>query len=275
MAAKTKIHILEYFMLLAAIIYVYPIFILISNSFKTNADYLKNPYGFPKKVIFDNITTAVKSIRFFESGFNTLIITVCVVLCLVIFSSMTAYAIVKRSDRFTKLIYYVIMGGLLIPFQVYMISLVKLLQQMGIARSPLALILSLVAEGTPLSVFLYSGYLKSIPNDLEEAARIDGCGPYTIFFRVIMPLIRPCVAMIVIFFSLRTWNAFVEPLVIIGNTKFKMLIIQINNFMSQPYSMKWNLIFAACMLAMLPIMMLFIIMQDKIISGMTSGAVKG
>lgn len=271
---KTK-HIFEYVMLIAAIIYVYPVFLLFANSLKTNSDYLDNPYGFPKVWIFDNIANAAKQISFFESGINTLIITVCVVLLLICFSSMTAYAIVKRSDRVTKVMYYVMMGGLLIPFQVYMIPLVKLLQQLGILRSPLALVLALMAEHTPLSVFLFSGYLKTIPNELEEAAKIDGCGPYTLFFKVIVPVITPCIAMVVIFFSLRTWNSFIEPLVIIGNTKFKMLYIQINTMMSRPYTQSWNLNFAACLLAMLPILVLYIIMQDKIISGMTSGAVKG
>lgn len=275
MAAKKKKYILEYVMLLAALVYVYPVFLLFSNALKSNSDYLNNPYGLPGTFVFENISKAAEKILFFEAGLNTLIITVCVVLCLICFSSMTAYAIVKRSDSVTRAIYFVMMGGLLIPFQVYMIPLVKLLQIFGISRTPLALVLSLMAFHTPLSVFLFSGYLKSVPNELEEAAKIDGCGPYRLFFSVIVPVIKPCVAMVVIFFSLRTWNSFIEPLVIIGNTKFKMLFIQINLMMNQPYSKNWNLIFAACMLAMLPILILYIIMQDKIISGMTSGAVKG
>lgn len=272
---KKRKHILEFVMVLIALIYVYPVFLLFSNALKSNSDYLSNPYGFPKVWVFENISKAAKQILFFEAGLNTLIATVCVVACLVCFSSMTAYAIVKRRDSVTKALYLVMMGGLLIPFQVYMIPLVKLLQVFGISRSPLALILTLMAEHTPLSVFLLSGYLKTIPRELEEAARIDGCGPYKVFFSVIIPLIKPCIAMIVIFFSLKTWNSFVEPLVVIGNTKFKMLFIQVNNMMSQPYTKNWNLIFAACLLAMLPILILYVIMQDKIISGVTSGAIKG
>ena len=272
---KIKPALFECFMLLAAVLYIFPVFILLMNSLKTNNEYLVDPYSFPKQIVLDNFTKAIDIINYWQSAFNTLIITFCVVACIVCFSAMAAYAIVKRSDRITNAVYFFMMGGLLIPFQVYMIPLVKLLTQMGISRTPLALILTLVAQNTPLSVFLYSGYLKSIPNEMEEAARIDGCGPYRLFFSVIVPVLKPCISMVVIFFSLNAWNSFVQPLVIIGNTKFKMLFVQISMLMSTPYTQRWNLNFAACILAMLPIFLLYIIMQNKIISGLTSGAVKG
>ena len=262
-------------LLFAALIYNYPLFILLINSLKDNNDYLMNPFGWPNPIVFENLMEAFIRINFLRTAFNTIIITIIVVAFLVVFSSMTAFAIVRRSSRFTKAVYILLMGGILIPFQVYMIPLVRLYSFLGILRTPTSLVLSLIAGGTSLSVFLFCSYLKTVPKELEEAATIDGCNPYQLFFMVIFPIIKPCVTMVTIFFGLSTWNSFIQPLVLIGGGNFRMLFIEISLLMSRPFTMEWNLIFAACVLAMLPLLLLYVFLQDKIIGGLVAGSLKG
>ena len=166
------------------------------------------------------------------------------------------------------------MAGVLIPFQTYMIPLVKELNVLRILRKPLALFITYIAQYTPLSVFIYSGYIRTVPKEVEEAAIVDGAGPYRIFFRIIFPLISPCTASVIIIFSILIWNSFVQPIVILGTLRWRTLFVELLTYIQDRYFQQWNMTFATCLISVLPISIIYIIWQNRIISGLTSGAVK-
>jgi len=264
----------EIILLVLAIIYILPIYTLVVNSFKSYNEILQNPYSLPRRLSFDNYITVLRETAFLEALKNSFICTVIVIAILVLFSSMTAYAIIRRENKYNNLLYLYFIAGVIVPYQAYMIPLIKEFQVMGLLRTPMALILTYVAQYTPLSVFLYTGFIKSVPKEMEEAAVIDGCDPYRTFFEIVFPILKPCTSSVIIFFSVSVWNAFVQPMTIIGTTRFRILTVEIYSFVQDKYFQEWNLTFATCFLALLPISILYLTMQNLIIGGLTSGSVK-
>ena len=262
-------------LLLAACIYLFPLYLLLVNAFKDYEGFMRSPYGFPNPVDFSSLATAYTRGNFPEAMGNTLVTTLIVVSLLVCLSSMAAYGLVRRKGKALGVLYIYFMGGILVPFQVYMITLVQQFQLFGIGRSLWALVLTFTAANTPLSVFLYSGYLKTIPLEVEEAALIDGCSPMRLFWRIVFPLLAPCTSTVVILNSVSVWNSYTQPLVIVGATRWKMLFVQVYTLLGGSYYQRWNVAFAACFLASLPMLVIYIIMQRQITAGLTSGAVKG
>lgn len=272
---RHRVKIFPFIMLLLAIVYLFPLYLLIVNAFKDYDSFLRSPYNLPPTLHFENIKNAFVRSKFPEAAVNNLMVTFLVVTLLVIFSSMSAYALVRRKGKYLDSIYLYLVAGILIPFQVYMIPLVREFQLIGLGRSLLALILTFVAQSTPMTVFLYTGYIKTIPVEIEEAALIDGCNPFRLFARIIFPVLTPCTATVTILTSLSVWNSYVQPLTIVGNGKWKMLFVQINNLIGSNFFLRWNVVFAACLIASLPMLLVFIILQKRIIGGLTGGAVKG
>lgn len=264
----------EAIMVLFAIVYVMPLYILFINSFKSYQDILQNPYLLPKQWILDNFARVIRETQFLTAIRNSLVTTFSVVFITVFSSSLCSYALIRRKSRFGNILYYFFLAGILIPFQTYMIPLVRQFQLIGLLRTPIALIITYVAQFTPLAIFIYSGYITTIPKEIEEAAVMDGTSPYQLFFRIIFPLILPCTASVVIIFSISVWNSFVQPMTIMGNLRWRTLFMEVLNFVQDRYFQQWNLTFAACTLALLPLALLYIIMQNRIIGGLTSGAVK-
>ena len=265
----------DYLFLAAAIAYVFPLYILFVNGFKSYQEILLNPYFLPSKWEIANFAKVLEETHFLEAVRNSLINTVVVVAFLVVFTSMAAYAIIRRPSKINGFLYLFFIAGVIIPFQVYMIPLVKLFQAIGLSRTPVALILTFIAQYISLSVFLYTGFMKTIPREIEEAATIDGAGPYRIFFSIVFPLLKPCTANVVILFSINVWNAFIQPLAIMGTTRWRTLFVEIYTFVQNSYFQQWHMTFAASLLSVIPITLLYIFMQNKIISGLTSGSVKG
>ncbi|TDF93831.1 carbohydrate ABC transporter permease [Paenibacillus piri] len=261
--------------LILAVIYVFPLYIVVVNSFKSYQEALVNPYFLPEKWGLDNFIKVIEETYFLEALKNSLITTVIVVSFLVIFSSMTAYALIRRSSGINGFLYLFFIAGVLIPFQIYMIPLVKLLSILGILRTPLALMLTFIAQFTSLSVFLYTAFMKTIPKEIEEAAFMDGCGPYRTYFNMVFPLLKPCTASVIIFFSINVWNSFIQPMAILGTTRWKILFVEIYSFVQNDFFQQWHMTFAACFLSLLPITILYLFMQNLIIGGLAGGAVKG
>ncbi len=272
---KKRVTKTEIVFLFLGLLYVFPIYLLIVNSFKTYGDIIKDPYFLPSSLYFGNFGKVFGETYFLEGLKNTLISTVVSVAVLVLLSSMSGYALIRRKGKINNYVYLFFVAGVLIPFQTYMIPIVKEFQIMGLLRTPISLIITYVAQYTPLSIFIYAGFMKSIPYEMEEAAVIDGCGPYKTFFTIIFPLIKACTSTIIIFFSISIWNAFVQPITILGTVKWKILFVQIYSFISDKYFQQWNLTFTACFMSLIPILVLYVIMQSRIISGITNGSVKG
>ncbi|WP_338080677.1 carbohydrate ABC transporter permease [Cohnella luojiensis] len=205
---------------------------------------------------------------------NSIIITVVSVAGILLISSMAAYQLVRHPGRTSQIIFLVILSSLIIPFQTMMIPLVKVAKDLNIINTIHGIIIMYWGFGIPLALFLYHGFIKAVPKELEEAASIDGSGPAGIFFRILLPLLKPITSTIAILHSLWIWNDFLLPLITLSSVENKTIPLAASVYFGQ-YTNEWHLAMAALTLAILPIMLFFLFMQRYIIQGITAGAVKG
>jgi raffinose/stachyose/melibiose transport system permease protein len=264
----------EAIFILVAIAYLFPLYLLVINSLKSYQDIIQNPYQLPRIWLFENYVKVLQQSQLLNAMGRSILVTFASVALIVFSSSLCSYALIRRRSRFGNFLYYFFLAGILIPYQAYMIPLVREFQLIGILRSPIALIITYVAQFTPLAIFIYSGYITTIPKEIEEAAKIDGTNAYQLFYKIIFQLIIPCTASVIIIFSINVWNSFIQPMTIMGTLRWRSLFMEILFFVQDQYFRQWNLTFAACTLALLPIAIVYFVMQKKIIGGITSGAIK-
>ncbi|HOJ64061.1 MAG TPA: carbohydrate ABC transporter permease [Spirochaetota bacterium] len=206
--------------------------------------------------------------------FNTLIITVFSVVGIVITSAMAAYALVRNEYRLSWIIFLLFTFSMVVPFQSIMVPLVETAKGLGLNNTLWGLILIYIGLGSPMAIFMYHGFIKAIPKELEESAAIDGAGPFTIFFRIVFPLLTPITATIVILNVLWIWNDFLLPLIILQSKELRTIQLAQYSFFGA-YSKEYGLALASLVTSAAPIIIFYLIMQKYIIKGITSGAVKG
>jgi raffinose/stachyose/melibiose transport system permease protein len=257
----------------AGIFILFPLYILVSTALKSPADIINSTLSLPTSLHFQNFTDAIKLTNFFAAFRNSAVITLISVLFIIISNSMVAYAIARNRDvKFFNILYYYFLSAMFVPFQIIMLPLVKQVSAFGLDNIPGIIVLYIV-YGLPFNVFLYVGYLKSLPKSLEEAATIDGATTWQVFFRIIFPLLKPINATVGILAFLACWNDFMLPLIILSKPEFATLPLVQYVFQGQ-FSTNYNLAFASYLLALAPIIIVYIFAQRFIISGVTSGAIK-
>ena len=272
---KKKINlVLTLTMIILAVIFIlFPLYILLSTSLKSPQDMINSTLSLPTKFHFDNFVQAIKITNFFNAFGNSAVITGVSVLFIILTNSMVSYAIARNRDvKFFNILYYYFISAMFVPFQIIMLPLVKQVSSFHLDNIPGIIILYIV-YGLPFNIFLYVGYLKSLPNSLEEAATIDGATTWQIFFRIIFPLLKPINATIGILAFLSTWNDFMLPLIILSKPEQATLPLVQYVFQGQ-FSTNYNLAFASYLLALAPIIIVYIFAQRFIISGVTNGAIK-
>ncbi|OHD69103.1 MAG: hypothetical protein A2177_08385, partial [Spirochaetes bacterium RBG_13_68_11] len=188
-------------------------------------------------------------------------------------ATMMSYVISRHPRGFYRYSYVLLLAGLLVPAQVILLPLVQILRRLHLVSTVPGLLLANIAWYLPFASFIFVGYIRTIPTQLDESARIDGANELTIFFRIVYPLIGPAVASVIIFVALWTWNDFVNPLIILGSSRFYTVTIGVYRSVGQ-YTQKWDDVFAIVLLAILPVTMFYLFMQRYFISGMTAGALK-
>lgn len=264
----------EVFMILMALLFLVPFYFLFVNSIKTYGDLLKHTAALPQAVEWGNYGKAWKTINFPSAFGNSLIVTVFSNLLLALISATTAYQMVRRNTRFNRLLFAMFVAAMVIPFQSIMIPLVKVVSTLGISNSLYGLIICYLGFGVPLSVFLFHGFTKSIPLEIEEAATVDGASPYGVFFRVVFPLMKPMFVTVIILNTLWIWNDYLLPSLILSSESLRTIPIATFALFGQ-YTKRWDLALPALVLGILPIIIFFLLMQKYIIEGVTAGAVKG
>jgi raffinose/stachyose/melibiose transport system permease protein len=257
-----------------SIIYLIPLYIALVNSIKPYEDIVKNPLALPRKIYFDNFIQAYKLMHIQQLYLNSVFITTVSVLLLVITCSMTAFIIAKRKKRFYLFLYVFILCGIMVPSQMVLIPSIKTLQFVHLLNTFEGLFLFYVGTYFSLGVFFYVEFIKTIPNSIEESGVMDGAGTFTIFFKLIFPLLKPCTATVLIFIGTWIWNEFLPPMYILGSNHGRTITTGIYNAVGQ-YTTQWNLVFASVIFAALPIIILYLFMQKLFIKGLTAGAVKG
>lgn len=258
-----------------AIYTLFPISFLVINSFKSQSEIVKTPLALPKSLNFTYIINAIKEIDLANSIWLTVLITVVAVTLIVIISSSVAWMMVRYKSNVSSFMLLFFTSSMLIPFQAVMYPLISLFDNVGL-KNVVGLILMYGGFGMSMSIFLYHGFMKSVPVALEEAAIIDGASVFQVYFKVIMPLVRPTTMTVIIMNAMWIWNDYLLPFLVIGNGEQKTLTLSIYfaKIQSGQYGNAWDLIFPAVLITIIPIIILFLILQKNIIRGISDGAVK-
>ena len=206
--------------------------------------------------------------------FNTVFLSVAVTICRIIFDSMAGYALGRFRFRFNGLLYTLILMGLMIPAKLLLVPLFLQLKQMGLLDSLWGLILVYAAGGIPAGVFIMTGFFRALPQALESAARIDGAGEWTIFRRIMLPLVRPQLAIVAIYTAIPIWNDFLLPIVFISSPELKTLPQGLSVFFGE-HAVNMGALFAGLTVSALPLVALYLVLSEQFIKGLTAGAVKG
>lgn len=253
---------------------IFPMYVTIVTAFKTPQESGSSFFALPSSFFLGNFISVLNKSYYFRYILNTAVILVCSVIVELLIVPMAAYSIQRNNRKYYRFLYIFIVCGLFVPFQVRMVSLVQMMSQLHL-MSKLGMVFLYLAATTPPGVFLITGYLKSVPEQIEEAAYMDGSSYGATYFKVVFPLLKPILSTLLIKDSLFIWNDFQLPLIILnGSTKSWTLQLFQYNFKSQ-YSFDYNLAFASFIMTMLPILILYILIQKNIVAGLSAGAVKG
>lgn len=288
MKTKLKTSHLIAIMAVAIVIAAYtlmPFFLVVINVFKNANGIVANPVGFAGMSVsqlITNLTSVINNSNFsFWSAFGTsAVVTIVSLVLLAVFGGMAAWVICRNKTKWSSAIYMVFIASMIIPFQVVMLPLISTFRDVGkfvglsMLQSIPGIVFAYCGFGGAMTVFILTGMIKTIPYDLEEAASIDGCSYEGIYFHIIFPLLRPSIVTVTILNGMWIWNDYLLPSLMLGQSgKVKTLPVAVQAFVGS-YVKQWDLILTAALLAMIPMIIIFLIAQKQIMSGMVEGAVK-
>lgn len=272
---KKKLILIEIAMIVLAVIWFIPIYYLIVTTFKSPQEATQNPLALPKVWVIQNYIDAWNNMEYPRALFNTLKITVLAVGIIVLVTSMAGYALARTKTKWGNTVFLLFLAGLMVPFQMNIVSLFKIVKSLKLMNSIWAVILVDVAINTPQGIFLFKEFIEStVPKELEEAAEIDGCSVMGKFFIIVMPLLKPVIATVVILVTLNVWNEFMTPLLFIQSRQNDVILQEVSRNIGQ-FSTDWTALFPMLMLGVAPLVIFYIFMQKYIIAGVAAGAVKG
>lgn len=276
--------VLEVFTFFLFLIFMLPFLIVVLNSMRTNAEIISQPVGMPES--FANLWVNIKDVwnnpafNFLTSVRDSLIITVLSLAAISIFSAMAAWVLVRNKTRWSKVLFMMYVAAMVIPFQVVMFPLLTWFKTLGdflhipLLRSYQGIIFAYLGFGEAMSIFIFHGFIKGVPLELEEAADIDGCSRAGIFFRVVFPLLQPVFVTVLVLNGLWIWNDYLLPLLVLGASgDIRTIPLAVQGF-NGSFVKQWNLIMVSTLLAMLPIIILYIFAQKYIVKGMVEGSIK-
>lgn len=264
----------EILLIFYAIAIIFPIFNMAISSFKTTSEIFKDPFSLPKEWKVENYAIVWKKGGFAMYFINSIVTTVVSIICVILFGSMAANGIARYKYKMRMPVYLIFLSGLVLPLKAAIIPLFLLLKNLSLIDNRWGLILIFTAMSLPSTVFILGGTMRSIPKDLEYAARIDGCNELSIYRNVIIPLSMPSIALVTIYNVVPIWNDFFFPMVIISSDNKRTVPLGVSSFFGQ-YQIAWDLVFTALTIAIIPMIIVYLFMSNYFIRGMTAGAVKG
>ena len=262
------------FLILCALFTLTPLVLALVNSFKTNGEILTNVISLPKQATFENYIRSFDKMHYLRSLGNTIFLAGGSVVLIVLFSALAGWKLCRTKTRLSRFLLSLFIFSMLIPFSSIMIPLYKVVLVLDIKNSLFGLCFVYAGLGVSMAIFLYHGFVKGIPKELEEAAAIDGCSPLQTFFRIVFPMLKPVTATICITNVLWIWNDFLLPLIILSDNKKYTLLLSTNTLFGQ-YSSDWSAILSALVIAALPVIVFYALLQKQILKGITDGAMKG
>ena len=273
----TKSKMLEGFTWLLLILYMTPFYLMFINSFKTRREIFADTTGLPSAWNFKNYLDAMDRMGITSAFVNSIIITVGSVLVILLFSSMAAWVLVRDKSLKSKIVFYIFTAGMIVPFQAVMIPLVQWMGKIKFSAFSMlgthyGIIFIYLGFGASMSIFLYHGFIKGIPEEIEEAAVIDGCSKWQIYTKIVLPLLKPTTVTVAVLNSIWIWNDFLLPFLTI-NGKLNTIPLAMNNFFGA-FSKQWELAMAALIMAIIPIVIFYFFVQKHIIAGIVQGSIK-
>lgn len=275
MKGKWTTRLTHFILMLIALIQVFPLFWLFGFSLKDNAEIFGgNIAGLPQNWHFENYAEAFFQANVFQYFMNSVLVTGATIIITIILGATTAYAIERMQWRGRKLLMNGILLGMMVPIHAVLLPLFIVLSKTKLLNSYWALIIPYVAFGIPMAIYLFTSFMASIPKEMEEAAAIDGCGIYRIFFMIIMPLVRPAIATVSIFTFISSWNELMFAVTFINKTEYKTLTVGIMSMVGA-YTTKWGEIGAGLMIATIPTILIYLLLSEQVQNSLVAGAVKG
>ena len=260
-----------------SVVYMFPILLVLMNSFKKKAYISRKPFAIPSGKMYvglDNYFRGVKQANFFEGAKWSLVITVGSVFLIVLCTSMCAWYIVRVKSIVTSAIYYLCLFAMIVPFQMEMFTLSKLANTLKL-NTPWGLWIIYLGFGAGLAVFMFTGFVKSIPLEIEEAAMIDGCNPLQTFFGVVLPIMKPTCVTVAILQTMWIWNDYLLPYLVLDLKKYTTIPIAVQYLKGGYGSVDMGAMMGVLVLAIIPIIVFYLFCQKYIIEGVVAGAVKG
>lgn len=278
MKEKTINSILFVIMLVLLGIFLFPIGFIFVNSFKGKFFISNSPFTFPKGEAFvglENYVSGLARTGFFQAAGWSFFITIISVVVVVLLSAMTAYYLTRVKNKFTQVIYYLFVFSMIVPFQMVMFPTIKVADFLHL-NNPIGMVVLYLGFGSGLSVFMFAGFIKSIPLEIEEASMIDGCSPIKHFFYIILPILKPTAITVAILNTMWIWNDYLLPYLVIGvSTPYKTVPVVIQMLVGSNGNKDLGAMMAMLVLSMLPVIVFYLTMQKHIVKGVAAGAIKG
>lgn len=267
--------VLEIVMVLLSILFLYPLFLTIINSLKSFSEVMTDVIALPKKLAFENYSYVWEFINYPRLFLNNAVVTILGLAGIVLISSIAAYKLARTKSKTSSIIYFICIMPMLIPFQSIMLTVLQMAKSFHLSDSTWGLGILYWGFGAPLALFIYHGFVKGIPKEIDESATIDGASGFRLFFSVIFPLLKSVTTTIIIIDVMWIWNDFLLPLLMVnGSPATKTLTLAAYTFVGQ-YTSDWQYAMTAMVMAVLPSIIVFIFLQKYIVKGVVAGAVKG
>lgn len=258
-----------------AAIYLSPLYFTFISAFKSNGEIMKDPVALPKSFLnFDNFKYLLQKTDYPRAFLNSSILTIVSEILILIFIPMAAYGIERGNKKFTGFIYVYFLMSMMIPFQAYMIPLFRQMKVMGLFGTMAGPVFIYLAGSVSFGALLFTSFLKGIPIEIEEAARIDGAGSLRTFWLIVFPLLKPVTATMVVLNGLGIWNDFLMPMLVLPAGEPKTVNVEIFAFVDQ-FASRWDIVFAGVVAGIIPVLIVFLLLQQYFVKGMTAGAAKG
>lgn len=265
----------EILMILIALVYIYPVYLMFMNSVKPFGEVVADVIKLPGKIEWQNYVDVIEKMKYQRLFLNNLIITSIGIVGIVAFSASTAYILDRRRTKYTKFVHLAIITPMLIPFQTIMITLLKVMNVVNLNNSTWGLGIQYWGFGIPMATFIYYNFMQTIPKEIDESATIDGASTFRTFVSVIFPLLKSVTATVIVLDVMWIWNDFLLPLLMVNGSKnTQTLVLSAYTFVGQ-FNTQWHYAMTSMVLAVLPSIILFVLLQKYIVEGVVAGAVKG
>ncbi|MDR0719158.1 MAG: carbohydrate ABC transporter permease [Treponema sp.] len=257
-----------------SLIVIFPLWVMVINSFKDRLSIYQNPFGFPKKWNIANYGMVLSDGDFLGYFKNSFIAVILSLVILILISTMASYALANWRGKISRTLYFFCIAGMMLPIKIASIRLLELIKMLGLLNTIWALVPIYVAMGVPVAIFVLTEFIHDVPYELTEAAIIDGAGRFGILLRIIVPLLRPAIATVTIYNLVPFWNDLWFPLIFISDDRAKTVLLGVTRLFGQ-YQTDWSRVLAVLTLSAIPVIALYLVASKQFIKGLTAGAVKG